>query len=119
MWVELGIPRPNVAVHDVGVPIRTFINTDHIVRVEFSIENNVDVATVITVKPGGSDKSIYRGDDAKRLKLVMENQKQIWQPLLDYEIEAIKMRMEQEKQNKALQAIADKQKKVIKKSKKK
>lgn len=87
MWVELGKERPG------GVPQnnpRIWINMDHIVRVEFTQEGPVLTASVISTKPGGSDKSVFRGDDAERLRLVMAKiaLTQItggWQPTLDYE----------------------------------
>ena len=84
MWIELGIPRPG-AVHP---EIKTWINTDHIVRIEFM--QNGD-ASVITTKPGGSDKTMFRGDDAQRIKLTMEHIKWLQtqggeiQPVLDHE----------------------------------
>jgi len=84
MWLELGKERPG------GVPQnnpRIWINMDHIVRVEFTQEGPVLTASVISTKPGGSDKSVFRGDDAERLRLVMNHLQsaQIWRPNLDYE----------------------------------
>ena len=84
MWLELGKERPG------GVPQnnpRIWINMDHIVRVEFTQEGPSLVASVISTKPGGSDKSVFRGDDAERLRLVMNHlrNEQIWIPNLDYE----------------------------------
>jgi len=81
MWLELGKERPG------GVPQnnpRIWVNTDHIVRVEFIQEGAVLTATVISTKPGGSDRTIFKGDDAERLRLAL-NMERSWQPLLDYE----------------------------------
>jgi len=87
MWLELGKERPG------GVPQnnpRIWVNTDHIVRVEFIQEGAVLTATVISTKPGGSDRTIFKGDDAERLRLTlnMERSRPGWQPLLDYEMPA-------------------------------
>jgi len=85
MWIELGKERPNGFVINKN---RTWINTDTIVRVEFLEENNVLTATVVTTKPGGSDRTLYRGDDASRIKIALEHIRNSdnWQPLLDYEV---------------------------------
>jgi hypothetical protein len=80
MWLELGKERPG------GVPQnnpRIWVNMDHIVRVEFLPDGS---AVVISTKPGGSDRSIFRGDDAERLKLVLNHLSgKDWVPTLDYE----------------------------------
>lgn len=80
MWLELGKERPG------GVPQnnpRIWVNMDHIVRVEFLPDGS---AAVISTKPGGSDRSIFRGDDVERLKLVLNHLRgQEWVPTLDYE----------------------------------
>jgi len=84
MWLELGKERPG------GVPQnnpRIWVNTDHIVRVEFTQEGPMLTATVISTKPGGSDRTIFKGDDAERLRLAL-NVECNWKPLLDYEIPA-------------------------------
>lgn len=65
MWVELGMPKPGVTVHPLQT---TWINTDHIARVEFLEENGRISATVTTTKPGGSDRSMYQGEDAEKLR---------------------------------------------------
>jgi hypothetical protein len=87
MWIKLGVERPGVVSQ---VPSKlTWINTDHIVRVEFEQSGNETVATVTSTKPGGSDRTIFKGDDAERLRLTLEHIKQSdWEPLLGYEIEA-------------------------------
>ena len=82
MWIELGIER---TVNTQPSQNRIWINTDHVVRVEFIQEGNINVATVTTTKPGGSDRTILRGDDAERLKLALINER-TWKPLLDYEL---------------------------------
>jgi hypothetical protein len=84
MWLELGKERPG------GVPQnnpRIWVNTDHIVRVEFIGEGAVLAATVISTKPGGSDRTIFKGDDATRLLMALKEER-LWQPLLDYEMPA-------------------------------
>jgi hypothetical protein len=81
MWIELGIERPGNTQPSQN---RIWINTDHVVRVEFIQEGNINVATVTTTKPGGSDRTIFRGDDAERLKLALINER-TWKPLLEYE----------------------------------
>lgn len=81
MWIELGKERPG------GVPQNNpqiWVNTDHIVRVEFMQEGSVLTATVTSTKPGGSDRTIFKGDDAQRLLLTLKEER-AWQPLLDYE----------------------------------
>ena len=82
MWLELGKQRPGVVLQD-PQPI-IWINTDHIVRVEF-IEEGALTATVTSTKPGGSDRTIFRGDDAERLRRAL-NKICDWQPLLDHEL---------------------------------
>lgn len=82
MWIELGIPRPGTVQNPVQ---RTWVNLDHVARVEFLQEGGKLTATVITTKPGGSDRSIFQGDDAERLKLALSESQQ-WRPLLDFEV---------------------------------
>ena len=65
-WLELGIEKPGITPVDPKTNI--WINMDQVVRVEFTKESNVLVATVITVKPGGSDRSIYKGEDAEIIR---------------------------------------------------
>lgn len=81
MWIELGIARPGSNSNDIQ---NVWINTDHIVRVEFT----QDTATVISTKPGGSDRSIYKGDDAQRIRLAL-NKERTWSPLLDFELPVV------------------------------
>ena len=81
MWLELGKERPG------GVPQnnpRIWVNTDHMVRVEFTQEGPKFTAIVISTKPGGSDRSVFAGDDAERLRLAL-NIERTWAPQLDYE----------------------------------
>ena len=85
MWLELGKERPG------GVPQnnpRIWINTEHIVRVEFLQEGPVLTATVISTKPGGSDRTIFKGDDAERIRLALNSVRGL-SPLLDYERPAV------------------------------
>jgi hypothetical protein len=83
MWIELGIVRPGSTSQE--KPPNIWINTDHIVRVEFVQDSNKPLtATVITTKPGGSDRSVFTGDDAERIKLSLQEQR-IWCPKLDFE----------------------------------
>jgi|APGre2960657404_1045060.scaffolds.fasta_scaffold00049_10 hypothetical protein len=42
----------------------SWLNMSNIVRVEFIEEKTSRLATVISVKPGGSDKTVYGSDDA-------------------------------------------------------
>lgn len=86
MWIELGIPRPGVNFGKEGPPPRIWMNTDHLVRAEFTQENGILVANVITTKPGGSDRTILKGYDAERLRLAL-NMEVTWKPLLDFEKE--------------------------------
>ena len=83
MWLELGKERPGSVSQD-AQPI-IWINTDHIVRVEFIQEGAVLTATVTSTKPGGSDRTVFKRDDAERLRIAL-NKCRDWQPLLDYEI---------------------------------
>lgn len=87
MWIELGIPRPGVA--PAVSSNRIWVNTEHIVRAEFLAEGDNLTVTVVSTKPGGSDRTVFQGDDAKRLKLALELERGHWQPLLDYELKAI------------------------------
>ena len=84
MWIELGIPRPG----NIPAPSssRIWVNTDHIVRAEFLTEGSKLTATVITTKPGGSDRSIFNGDDAERLRLALDLERSSWRPYLDFEL---------------------------------
>lgn len=83
MWIELGIARPGPNVQD--KPQNVWINTDHIVRVEFMQDSGQPLtATVTTTKPGGSDRSVYKGDDAERIKLALKHERG-WYPKLDFE----------------------------------
>lgn len=86
MWIELGIPRPGVVPATAN---RVWVNTDHIVRAEFLMEGDNLTVTVVSTKPGGSDRTVFSGDDAKRIKLTLEREGCGWQPLLDYELKAI------------------------------
>ena len=81
MWLELGKERPGSVPQNNP---RTWVNTDHIVRVEFIVEGAALAATVISTKPGGSDRTIFKGDDATRLLMALKEER-LWQPLLDYE----------------------------------
>ena len=49
-----------------------WINTEHLVRVDFTTDEGRFKATLITVKPGGSDRSFLYDDDASKLKAVLE-----------------------------------------------
>lgn len=59
-----------------------WFNMDHVVRVEFAgvefpnLASKVAVApfqaTVISVKPGGSDRTLLQGDDARTLKAYLQ-----------------------------------------------
>ena len=60
MWLELG---------------NIWLNTDHLVRVEFVTTNNALTATLITTKPGGSDRTFMTGEDAQKLKTFFEDTK--------------------------------------------
>lgn len=42
----------------------SWVNMDNIVRIEFTDEKNSRFATMYSVKPGGSDKTVYGPDDA-------------------------------------------------------
>lgn len=81
MFVKLGIPRPNETN-----PARTraYLNLDHIVTAEFDYDNyNVLNATIFTVKPGGSDRRVYKGDDAFRILQAIETKE--LRTMLDHE----------------------------------
>lgn len=84
MWIELGILRPG------SIPTasssRIWVNTDHIVRAEFLSEGSKLTATVITTKPGGSDRTIFNGDDAERLRLALDMERGHWRPYLEFEL---------------------------------
>lgn len=55
-----------------------WLNLDHLVTVNFVHENDPDTgrrkfkATLITVKPGGSDRSFIFDADAEKLKTALE-----------------------------------------------
>lgn len=112
MWIELGVIRPGVVLPQ---STRTWVNTDHIVRVEFLTEGNKLTATVTSTKPGGSDRTIFQGDDAERLRLAMNLERGPWQPYLDFELkafeEAAALKAEQETLNKPTKKPAKKGKK--------
>ena len=65
MWLELGIPKDNTPSND--IPPRIWLNMEHVVRIEF-IESTKLTARVITTKPGGSDLTIFYGDDAETIR---------------------------------------------------
>lgn len=70
MFVRIGIPRPDQTGASKD---RAFINLDHIVRAEFTYDpKNNPTVTIVTVKPGGSDRTIYHGDDALRILQALE-----------------------------------------------
>lgn len=58
MWLELSVG---------------WINTEHLVRVEFATEESKLKATLITVKPGGSDRTFVYEDDARKLQAMLES----------------------------------------------
>lgn len=64
MFVELGIPRPG---SNDTTQNRVWYNISQIVRVDVVYDKNKVTATVISVKPGGSDRSIFENDDALRI----------------------------------------------------
>lgn len=81
MFIKLGIPRPNETNASTA---RAFINLDHIVTAEFSYDSkNIPTATIVTVKPGGSDRRIYNGDDALRILQAIETKE--LRTMLDHE----------------------------------
>ena len=41
---------------------------DNVVRVEFTEDKSNKFATIISIKPGGSDKTVVGADDAKILE---------------------------------------------------
>lgn len=84
MWIELGIEKPGPFP---AKKERMWFNTDHIVRVEFTEENNVLVATVTSVKPGGSDRTILRAEDAERMRVALNKMKEA--TLLPFEEELL------------------------------
>jgi hypothetical protein len=61
-----------------------WFNLEHVVRVEFSGEEKPNLAskvasvpfqaTIITVKPGGSDRTLLQGDDARKIKAILKAQ---------------------------------------------
>lgn len=69
MWLELVYPKPGSnQINSSTVHSSIWINFEHVVRVEFLQESNILVATVITTKPGGSDRSVYKGEDAEVIR---------------------------------------------------
>jgi hypothetical protein len=50
-----------------------YLNMNHIVRVEFNQDINRDSVTLISTKPGGSDRTILIDDDAKAIKIWLEH----------------------------------------------
>jgi hypothetical protein len=82
MWLELGRERPGSTSQNNNA--RIWYNTDHIVRVEFIPEGTNLTATVISTKPGGSDRTIFKGDDAQRILQALQHEEK-WKPKLDYE----------------------------------
>lgn len=58
MWLELS---------------NAWINTDHLVRVEFVTEESQLKATLTTIKPGGSDRTFVYDDDARKLQTMLES----------------------------------------------
>lgn len=57
----------------------TWLNLDHLVTVSFVHENDADTgkrkfkATLITTKPGGSDRSFVFDEDATKLQSYLKN----------------------------------------------
>ena len=45
-----------------------YLNMDHIVRVELVQDSNRETVTLISTKPGGSDRTILHDQDAKIIK---------------------------------------------------
>lgn len=107
MWIELGIPRPGTA--PAASSSRIWVNTDHIVRAEFLTEGDKLTVTVVSTKPGGSDRTIFQGDDAERLRLALHSERQ-WQPYLDYERKAFEEKAAAEAELKAQQEALNKPK---------
>jgi hypothetical protein len=50
-----------------------WINLDTIVRVEFSDNTTNKSATLISIKPGGSDKTVLAAEDASILEKYFQN----------------------------------------------
>lgn len=50
-----------------------YLNMDHIVRVEFLQDSNRETVTLISTKPGGSDRTILYDEDAKIIKNWLEH----------------------------------------------
>jgi hypothetical protein len=53
----------------------SFLNLNQIARIEFKTENGQFQAIVYFAKPGGSDRHIIYGEDAKKLRDHMETVK--------------------------------------------
>lgn len=51
MWIELSTDAEMGSM---------WVNTDHIVRIEF-LKDDKEKATIITTKPGGSDRTVVTG----------------------------------------------------------
>ena len=89
MWVELGIPKlgTNLAAPNT----RTWVNTNYIVSSKFDfVAGKVVSVEVVSTKPGGCDRTIFKDDDAERLYLVLERERDglvssNWRPLVAHE----------------------------------
>ena len=46
---------------------------DNVVRIEFTEDKSSNFATIISVKPGGSDKTVVGSDDAKILQEFLQS----------------------------------------------
>ena len=53
----------------------SYMNLDNIVRVEILDNPTGKIATVISVKPGGSDKTVLGGEDAAILENFLNSKK--------------------------------------------
>jgi len=116
MWIELGIPRPGTI--PVASSSRIWVNTDHIVRAEFLSEGDKLTVTVVSTKPGGSDRTVFQGDDAERLRMALDAERQGnagpfaltpgWQPYLDYELKVFAEKAVAEAELKAQQEALNK-----------
>lgn len=45
-----------------------WINSEFFVKAEFAISNGQEAVTLTSIKPGGSDRSIYYDEDARKIK---------------------------------------------------
>lgn len=50
-----------------------YLNMNHIVRVELTQDANRDSVTLISTKPGGSDRTILFDEDARIIKSWLEH----------------------------------------------